>query len=120
MVIEHICTGGNAYPQYPSDGGKYGISMADYFAAHVIAGICANPNTVVPVTPEALEELAQNAYQIACAMVELREDTPVEPTPVPPEPLPSEPELMPLGVKPEPVSPPSPKRNRFLCRAPTA
>jgi hypothetical protein len=99
MVIDHICTGGNAYPQYPSDAGKHGISMADYFAAHAIAGLLAN-TVVTPHQPASLEELetlAQSAYQVACAMVELREVTPIEPTPVPPEPLPPEPEVQPLA-----------------------
>lgn len=83
-------TGGPAYPDHPSDAnadmpgvGGYGISLLDYFTAHVISGLCARSD----LTLDALKiHGPQDAYWIAALMVDLRNRLPIEPTPVPVDP----------------------------------
>lgn len=39
-------TGGPPYPAYPTDEGKYGLSILDWFAGHVAAGLMANTELI--------------------------------------------------------------------------
>jgi hypothetical protein len=80
-------TGGPAFPANPSDAnaeivgtGGYGVSILDYFAAHVISGLAARDN--LPLDDLKLDGPG-TAYSIAAEMVDLRSRLPIEPTPVP-------------------------------------
>lgn len=87
-------TGGPPFPRYPTDDGKFGISILDYFAAHVMAGLAMRAD----MTIDDLKATGpQEAYWIAALMVGLRGQLEVETTPPPTEPL-TEPD--------EPVGPP--------------
>jgi hypothetical protein len=98
-------TGGPAFPAHPSDAnadiigsGGYGLSLLDFFAAHVITGLASRQNM-------SLDELktdgAGTAYWVAAVMVDVRNRLPIEITPVPttekeevpPEPVEEETEL---------------------------
>ena len=90
-------TGGPPFPAHPTDDGRYGMSILDCFAAHVITGLCARDNLTID---ELKLNGARDAYWIAAMMVDLRNGLPIEPTPVPtneepppevfPPPLPAE------------------------------
>jgi hypothetical protein len=41
-----VKTGGPAFPPFPSDATKYGLSVLGYFAGKALAGLCANPEVV--------------------------------------------------------------------------
>ena len=73
-------TGGPPFPAHPTDDGKYGISILDYFAAHVITGLAMRADM-------SLDDLktdgAKHAYWIAAMMVDVRNELPITPTPVP-------------------------------------
>lgn len=71
-------TGGPAFPPFPSDEGKYGLSLLDYFAAKAIVGILASEG--VGGVPG---KYAAFAYDIAIAMVEHRDRLTIEPMPLP-------------------------------------
>jgi hypothetical protein len=73
-------TGGPPYPQRPTDDGRYGLSILDWFAAHVITGLAMRADTTVD---DLKTSGAQDAYWIAAQMVQLRSDLPIESTPVP-------------------------------------
>jgi hypothetical protein len=73
-------TGGPPFPAHPTDDGRYGISILDYFAAHVITGLVMRSDSLI----EDLKTTgAQDAYWIAAQMVELRGNLPIASTPVP-------------------------------------
>ena len=73
-------TGGPPFPSHPTDDGKYGISILDYFAAHVMAGLATRENLTID---ELKTNGPQDAYWIAALMVQLRNELAIEPTPVP-------------------------------------
>ena len=74
-------TGGPPFPPFPTDDHKHGISILDYFAAHVMSGLVARANMSID---ELKANGPQHAYWIAALMVDLRSRLPIEPTPVPP------------------------------------
>jgi hypothetical protein len=88
-------TGGPPFPEHPTDDGRYGISILDHFAAHIMAGLCARPDMTID---QLKLDGAQNAYWLAALMVDLRGKLPIEPTPVPVTP--------PEESVPPPVMPP--------------
>ena len=58
-----------AFP--PPDGGSQrGVNVRDYFAAYAIAGLCANAERMNQ--PDALREIAEEAYRLADILVEVR------------------------------------------------
>ena len=73
-------TGGAPYPRYPTDDGKFGISILDYFAAHVMSGLCARQNMSID---DLKLDAPRDAYWIAALMVDLRSNLPITPTPPP-------------------------------------
>ncbi len=73
-------TGGPPFPNRPTDDGRYGISILDYFAAHVIQGLAARDNLTID---DLKLDGAVDAYYIAATMVNLRSALPIESTPVP-------------------------------------
>lgn len=79
-----VITGGPPFPNYPTDEGKYGLSILDWFAGHVAAGLCANTNVVAQhPTPEDARAIAEGAYKVAANMVDIRGSVDVTPTPPP-------------------------------------
>lgn len=85
MAIDHITTGGVAFPPYPTDENNYGLSVADWFTGFAVAGLLSNTSLVrgPTVTPDEIQKIADAAYQVASVMVELRTATQNIPTPVP-------------------------------------
>ena len=73
-------TGGPPFPTYPTDDGKYGISILDYFAIHVMAGMATRENLTID---QLKSRGPQDAYWIAALMVQVRDQLPITPTPVP-------------------------------------
>lgn len=77
-MSEPIKTGGPAFPRPAGDysgtkhgnGAQSGMSLRDYFAAHALAGLCANErwNATYQV-----EKVASSAYAMADAMLRNRE-----------------------------------------------
>jgi hypothetical protein len=74
-------TGGPPFPPYPTDDHKHGISILDYFAAHIMAGLCGRSDLTID---DLKTSGAQDAYWLAALMVDVRGKLPIEPTPVPP------------------------------------
>jgi hypothetical protein len=108
-----LIAGGPPYPPYATDNQKHGLSILDWFAGRIAAGLCANSAVIkaagpklpslqpvryessVPSEPESQAGLVDNevalsiaetAYTIAAYLVEVREQVPVTPTPVPVDP----------------------------------
>jgi hypothetical protein len=90
-------TGGPPFPEYPSDAGRSGLSILDWFAGHVATGLCKRENTGVD---ELKNTVAKDAYWIAALMVQVRNAITIDPTPAPV--LPEEPTTIP----PLPIVPP--------------
>lgn len=89
-----LVAGGPPYPPYANDDQKYGLSILDWFAGRIAAGLCANTSVVKAVGPspqptdglvgnELALSIAETAYTVAAYMVDVREQVPIEPTPVP-------------------------------------
>lgn len=77
MKLPHEQHGGSAFPMemHNGDGSKFtafGMSMRDYFAAHVLAGICARAGFAINGQHEGL---ADTAYKMADAMLRARSQT---------------------------------------------
>jgi len=70
-------TGGPPFPPFPTDEARYGISILDYFAAHIIAGLAQRASSSID---DLKVNGAKDAYWIAAMMVNLRNQLPVEPT----------------------------------------
>ena len=47
-----------------------GVTMRDYFAAAALQGMLANPNHMLPKSPDNVEAFAQMAFTIADAMLQ--------------------------------------------------
>lgn len=74
-MSEPINTGGPAFPteaanHYSGIAASPGMTLRDYFAAHALAGLCANArwNATYQV-----EKVASSAYAMADAMLKARE-----------------------------------------------
>lgn len=89
-----LVAGGPPYPAYATDDSesKYGLSILDWLAGRIAAGLCAN-QTVIKAAPgnppaiidnELAQAIAKAAYTIAAYMVDVRGQLVIEPTPVPP------------------------------------
>jgi hypothetical protein len=46
MITPPVKTGGPAFPPYPSDANKYGLSILGWFAGNIATGLAANPQLV--------------------------------------------------------------------------
>ena len=42
----NLVAGGPPFPAYPNDEQKYGLTILDWFAGHVAAGLAANVNVI--------------------------------------------------------------------------
>ena len=73
-------TAGPPFPANPTDKGRYGVSILDYFAAHVMTGLAMRADITVY---DLKADGARDAYWIAATMVELRGQLEITPTPVP-------------------------------------
>jgi hypothetical protein len=73
--------GGSAFPmpdQYAPDGrpimqGSNGMTLRDWFAGHVISGFCSDVGGTVINGPILWDQMAEEAYQAADAMLKARE-----------------------------------------------
>jgi hypothetical protein len=122
-----LVAGGPPFPAYPNDANKYGLTILDWFAGHVAAGLAANSNVlkvsptpvVTPAAPPVGEPpvlisneealgIAEAAYSVAAYLVDVREQVPLIPTPVPASPPEEPPPLKPHPVPPsKPPHPPT-------------
>ena len=73
-------TGGPPYPAHPTDEGGYGLSILDWFAAHVMTGLAARTDYLVD---DLKNTGAQDAYWIAENMVRFRRNMDIVQKPVP-------------------------------------
>lgn len=65
----------NEQPAFPITGGfvhNYGMTLRDYFAAHVLQGMVAAPNVLIKGSPR---NIVDTAYELADLMLAAR--TPV-------------------------------------------
>lgn len=83
-------TAGPAFPPYPTDDHKHGLSILDYFAAKIMGGLCARQDMTVD---DLKAHGPQDAYWIAALMIDVRAKLPIEETPAPP-PEPEEEEVL--------------------------
>lgn len=74
-------TAGPAFPPYPTDDHKHGISILDYFAAHIMSGLCARSTMTID---DLKAHGPQDAYWLAALLVDVRAKLPIEETPAPP------------------------------------
>jgi hypothetical protein len=107
-----LVAGGPPYPPYATDDQKYGLSILDWFAGRIAAGLAANSAVVKAASPKLAVQpiqyegskpapepepsslidndlalsIAETAYTIAAYLVDVREQVPVTPTPVPVDP----------------------------------
>lgn len=61
-----------AFPNNTHDGVEWGMNLRDYFAAKVMQGFCSNH--AHDILPSKVELEARIAYQIADAMLKVREE----------------------------------------------
>jgi hypothetical protein len=59
--------GGNYEHRIPATDG---MTLRDYFAAHIVGGVVADSN--VQVSPASYDEIAQNCYALADALLKAR------------------------------------------------
>jgi len=60
-------------PAFPNGPNQPGMSLRDYFAAHIISGMCAASTSFRSETPE---HVAEVAYMIADAMMNIPKPAP--------------------------------------------
>lgn len=75
-------TGGPPFPPFPSDAGRYGASILDWFAAYVMTGLAMRSDMSLDVLKA---DGAKHAYWIAATMVQVRNSLMIEPTPPAPD-----------------------------------
>jgi hypothetical protein len=132
-----LVAGGPPFPAYPNDANKYGLTILDWFAGHVAAGLAANVNVIGKTSPAPMpagpptgeppailsnEEalgIAEAAYTVAAYLVDVRGEVPLTPTPVPAPPPEEPPPLKPHPVPPsKPPHPPTGHETEIASDAP--